>query len=89
MSLIILYSVVKVKEKYYPQTLLEERKYEIKKTKMESFNNDDLHPSWSYDDTDSDSDNEFDNEPNKGLNKSSKKFNNESDKESDNKSGNE
>ena len=33
-SLIMLDSVVKVKKKYYPQTLLEECKYEIKKTKM-------------------------------------------------------
>ena len=46
LSLIILDSVVKVKKKYYPQTLLEECKYEIKKTKMESFINDEfeVHP---------------------------------------------
>ena len=29
-------SVVRIKKKYYPQTLLEECKYEIKKTKMEN-----------------------------------------------------
>ena len=36
LSLIMLYSVVKVNKKYYSQTLLEECKYEIKKTKMKS-----------------------------------------------------
>ena len=35
-------SVVRVSEKYYPQTLLEECKYEIKKTKLENLINDDL-----------------------------------------------
>ena len=35
-------SVVKVKKKYYPQTLLVECKYEIKKTKMENLIDDDL-----------------------------------------------
>ena len=35
-------SVVKTKEKYYPQTLLEEYKYEPKKIKMENFIDDDL-----------------------------------------------
>ena len=34
--------VVKLKEKCYPQTLLEEWKYEIKETKMENFIDDDL-----------------------------------------------
>ena len=33
---------VRVSKKYYPQTLLEERNYEIKRTKMENLNNDDL-----------------------------------------------
>ena len=42
MSLIMLDSVVRVSEKYYPQTLLEECKYEIKKTKLENLINDDL-----------------------------------------------
>ena len=31
--------------KHYPQTLLEECKYEIKKTKMENLDNDYLEPS--------------------------------------------
>ena len=61
LSLIMLNSVVKVKKKYYPQTLLEECKYEIKKNKMESFINDELEPSSSDDKSDSDSDNEPEN----------------------------
>ena len=42
LSLITLDSILKVKKKYCPQRLLEECKYEIKKTKMESLINDDL-----------------------------------------------
>ena len=38
-------SVVKVKKNYYPQTFLEECKYEMKTTKMESFINEELEPS--------------------------------------------
>ena len=34
--------VIKVNKKFYPQTLLEERKYAIKENKMENFINDDL-----------------------------------------------
>ena len=34
--------VIKVNKKFYPQTLLEERKYTIKENKMENFINDDL-----------------------------------------------
>ena len=56
-------SVIRVNKKYYPQTLLEECKYEIKKTKMENLINDDLEPSSSDNETDSDSDNDTDNEP--------------------------
>ena len=37
-------SVVRVNKKYYPQTLLEEFKYEPKKNKMENLVNDDLDP---------------------------------------------
>ena len=81
LSLIMLNSVVKVKKKYYPQTLLEECKYEIKKNKMESFINDELEPSSSNDKSDSDSDNEPE--------KPSKKSNNEPSNEIDNESGNE
>ena len=42
LSLIILDSVFKVSKKHYPQTLLEECKYEIKKTKLDNLANDDL-----------------------------------------------
>ena len=49
---------MRVKKKYYPQTLLEEYKYEIKKTKMENLINDDLEKSSSdeYDDDECDND---------------------------------
>ena len=58
--LIMLDSVIRANKKYYPQTLLEECKYEIKKNKMKNLINDNLDPS-SSDDSDSESDNEFDN----------------------------
>ena len=61
-SLIMLDSVMRANKKYYPQTLLEECKYEIKKTKMENLFNDDLELSLSDNETDSDSDNDTDNE---------------------------
>ena len=54
-------SVIRANKKYYPQTLLEERKYEIKNNKMESLINDNLDPS-SFDESDNESDNEFDDE---------------------------
>ena len=62
LSLIILDSVIRVSEKYYPQTPLEECIYEIKKTKIEYLMNDDLDPSLSDNDTDNESDNDTDNE---------------------------
>ena len=52
LSLIILDSVIRVNEKYYHQTFLEECKYKIKKNKRDNFINDDLEP-----DTSSESDN--------------------------------
>ena len=51
-------SVIRADEKYYPQTLLEECRYEIKKNKMENLINDNLDIS-SSDESDSESDNEF------------------------------
>ena len=42
LSLIMLDSVIKVNKEYYSQTLLEECKYERKKTKMENLINEDL-----------------------------------------------
>ena len=53
-------SLIRANKKYYPQTLLEECKYEIKKNKMENLINDDLDPS-SSDEADNKCDNEFDN----------------------------
>ena len=54
--------VIRANRKYYPQTLLEVCKYEIKKNKMENCINDDLDLSSSDDESDSDDPNEFDNE---------------------------
>ena len=54
-------SVIRKNKTYYPQTLLEECKYEIKKqNKMENLINDDLYLN-SSDECDNESDNEFDN----------------------------
>ena len=57
LSLIVLDSVIKVSKKYYPQTLLERRKYKIKENKMENSINDDFDPS-SSDESDNESDND-------------------------------
>ena len=54
-SLIMLDSVIRVNKKYYPQTLLEECKYVIRKNKMENLVNNDLSLSSS-----DESDNECD-----------------------------
>ena len=54
-------SVVKVKKKYYPQTLLEECKYEPKQIKKENLTDDDLEKS-SSDESDNDSSNETESE---------------------------
>ena len=53
LSIIMLDSVVKIKKKCYPQTLLEDCKYEIKKTKMENLTDDELQASLSDDETES------------------------------------
>ena len=53
-------SAIRANKKYYPQSLLEECKYEVTKNKMENFINDDLDTS-SSDASDNESDNEFDN----------------------------
>ena len=47
LSIIMLDSVTKAKKKYYPQTLLEECKYEPKNIKMENLTDDDLEKSLS------------------------------------------
>ena len=54
-------TVVKVNKEYYPQTLLEECKYEIKKNKMENLINDDLYSS-SSDESDNDESKKSDND---------------------------
>ena len=64
LSIIMLDSVVKVKKKYYPQTLLEECKYEIKKTKMENLVDDELEASSSDDEADIVSDDDDEKESN-------------------------
>ena len=51
-------SVIRLNKKYYPQTLLEECKYEIKKNKMKNLINDDLDQSSSDNKSDDDSDSE-------------------------------
>ena len=76
LSLIMLDSVIRANKKHYPQTLLEECKYEIKKNKMNNLINDDLDLSSS-----DESDNEFDN---RSDNESD---NDEFDNESDNDDG--
>ena len=73
LSLIIFDSVIRVNKKHYPQTLLEECKYEVKKNKMENLMNDDLDSSSFDNETHNEFENEFDS-----------KSDNESDSESDN-----
>ena len=60
--------VVKAKKKHYPQTLLEECKYEPKKTEMENFTDDDLEKSSSDDEYDNDSNNEIESDGDKDNN---------------------
>ena len=47
LSVIMIDSVIRVNKKYYPQTLLEKCKYEVKNNKMENLINYDLDPSSS------------------------------------------
>ena len=54
-------SAIRKNKKHYPQTLLDESKYEIKRNEMENLFNDDLDPS-SSDESDSESDNGSDND---------------------------
>ena len=64
LSLKMLDSVIRVNKKYYPETLLEECKYEIKKNKMENLINDYLEQSSSDSDSGNENDNESNNESN-------------------------
>ena len=62
LSIIMLDSVIKTNEKYYPQTLLEECKYEKEKIKIENLIDDDLEKIESdsdcNDETESNNDND-------------------------------
>ena len=58
-SLVMLDPVIRVNKGYYPEILLEEQKYEIKKTKMENHIDDDLELSLSTDESDNESGNEI------------------------------
>ena len=73
-SLIMLDSVIRVNKKYYPQTLLEECIYAIRKNKMDNLINHDLSLSSSG---------ESDIESDEGYNESGNECDNESDNESD------
>ena len=55
LSSIMLDPVIRLTKKYYPQTLLEECKYEIKKNRMENLINDDLDTSSSDESDDEES----------------------------------
>ena len=61
LSLIMLDSSIRVNKNYYPQTLLEECKYVIRKNEMENLIKDDSDLS-STDESDNESDNESDSE---------------------------
>ena len=54
-------SFIRVNKKYYPQTLLEECKYVMRKNEMENLTNNDLDLRSSDNETDNESDNETDN----------------------------
>ena len=61
LSIIMLDSVIKAKKKYYPQTLLEECKYEQERIKIENLIDDDLEKSECdvSDNDETESDNEY------------------------------
>ena len=60
LSLIMLDSVIRVNKNYYPQTLLEESKYVIRKNKMKNLINNDLNLN-SSDESDNENDIKSDN----------------------------
>ena len=55
-------SVIKAKKKYYPQTLLEECKYEQKRIKIENLIDDDLEKSESDSDSNDEAESDIDND---------------------------
>ena len=58
LSIIMLDSVIKSNKKYYPQTLLEECKYEQKKIKTENYTDEDLEISELDNDFNDETDND-------------------------------
>ena len=62
LSIIMIDSVVKANKNYYPQTLLEERKYIQEKTKTENYINEDLENSGSDSDYNDETESDIDNE---------------------------
>ena len=54
-------SAIKVNKMYYPEILLRECKYEMKKPNIENLINDNLEQSSSHDESDNKSENEPDN----------------------------
>ena len=58
--MIMLDSIIRVNKKHYPQTLLDECKYEVKKKKIENQINDGFDSNWSDSESDKESDNESD-----------------------------
>ena len=61
LSIIMLDSVIKAKKKYYPQTLLEECKYEQERIKIENLIDDDLEKSESDSDSNDETESIIDN----------------------------
>ena len=64
LPVIMLDSVIKAKEKYYPQTLLEECKYVQGKIKTENYINEDLEKSVSDNDSNDKTESDIDNDEN-------------------------
>ena len=62
LSIIMLDSVIKAKKKYYPQTLLEECKYEQERIKIENLIDDDLEKSESDSDSNDKTKSDIDND---------------------------
>ena len=62
LSIIMLDSVIKAKKKYYPQTLLEECKYEQERIKIENLIDDDLEKSESDSDSNDEAESDSDND---------------------------
>ena len=71
LSRIMLDSIIKAKKKHYPQTVLEECKYQIKKIKMEKLIDHDLEKGLS-DESDNDFNDETESDMEKGNDESNK-----------------